>query len=485
MRDYDAIIVGGGIGGLTAAALLSDAGKKVLLLEQHNEPGGCAATFSHNGYRFDAGATIGCGFQEDGPMAWLAARLDINWPTYPLPTAWKYIDGKNTISLDPKRREILRRFPESQSFWKEQEAVADKLWGISASILSQYHLNRLQQLSTLARSLPKKLLHPKIIQLSLLSVRRWLRLHNLEKNREFCRFIDAQLLISSQTTSPFANALFGAIALDLPRKSPCSVQGGMGTIARILSEAVKERGGIIHCKEKALSLETIKGKVTGVVSDKNNYSAKEFIINGSSASLAALLKKPIPRDWKKKSRSRWGAFILHMGLPYDLLAGLNSHHLQIIDNSNTTLAEGHSLFLSSSHPQDISRAQPDRVAVSISTHTDVDLWWKAYQKGIDAYREMKTEYTEKMLSLLERHVPGVYDTMDFCLAGTPISYARYTGRHLGLVGGYTQNGIFPPRQNLFGLKNCSLVGDANFPGQSLAGVTVGAVLKAEQILRRT
>jgi hypothetical protein len=42
----------------------------------------------------------------------------------------------------------------------------------------------------------------------------------------------------------------------------------------------------------------------------------------------------------------------------------------------------------------------------------------------------------------------------------------------------------PPRQRCFGLANCTLVGDHSFPGQSLAGVTVGAALAADRLLRR-
>ncbi len=42
---FNAIIIGGGLGGLTAGATLSRFGKKVLLLEQHYEPGGCAMCF--------------------------------------------------------------------------------------------------------------------------------------------------------------------------------------------------------------------------------------------------------------------------------------------------------------------------------------------------------------------------------------------------------------------------------------------------------
>ena len=53
---YDAIVIGSGIGGLTTAGLLARvAGRRVLVLEKHTEPGGLTHTFRRDGFSWDVG----------------------------------------------------------------------------------------------------------------------------------------------------------------------------------------------------------------------------------------------------------------------------------------------------------------------------------------------------------------------------------------------------------------------------------------------
>lgn len=54
-QDYDALVIGSGIGGLTTAACLSKQGKKVLVLEQHYTAGGFTHSYARNGYEWDVG----------------------------------------------------------------------------------------------------------------------------------------------------------------------------------------------------------------------------------------------------------------------------------------------------------------------------------------------------------------------------------------------------------------------------------------------
>lgn len=54
-RDFDVIVIGAGPGGLTTAAYLSMAGRRVAVVDARDEPGGHMSTFTHAGYEFDIG----------------------------------------------------------------------------------------------------------------------------------------------------------------------------------------------------------------------------------------------------------------------------------------------------------------------------------------------------------------------------------------------------------------------------------------------
>jgi len=52
---YDVVVIGSGVSGLTCACILGKLGKRVLVLEQHDRPGGCLHTFNEGGFKFSSG----------------------------------------------------------------------------------------------------------------------------------------------------------------------------------------------------------------------------------------------------------------------------------------------------------------------------------------------------------------------------------------------------------------------------------------------
>jgi len=481
------VIIGAGVGGLTAAALCAQAGYAVTVLEGQVYPGGSAGTFFHKGYRFEAGATVAGGFQPNGPHYLVGQRLGIEWDVHLHEPAWTvHLPGRE-IRLTRDNENVLENFPRSRFFWDEQSALADLGWRLSAQGLPWPPTSTAEwaQLVTVGlRNFPADL---RMIPFALGTAYQWLAVRGLADDAEFVRFIDAQLLISSQTVSRRANAIYSATALDLARQGVYHVKGGIGGIAEQLVAKIRELGGVVKYRQKVTRIVVTNGRVTAVHTKKGDVYPADFVIaNVTPWSLDALLGEASPTPLRREIAGRkpgWGAFVLHLGLDADALPADTPDHHQIITDLHSPLGETRSLFISMSPLWDTSRAPAGKRAVTITTHTDAQPWWDLLATGKTAYSDRKADYAERMLTNIDRVLPGFKAGVDLLLPGTPVTYEFYTARHLGMVGGFPQTSLFKARSPLTGIANLRLVGDSVFPGQSTAGVSLGALRVFEDVRR--
>jgi len=83
-KKFDIIIIGAGMGGMTAASLLANDGFSVLVLEAAHVPGGCSSSYKRKGYIFESGATTLIGFDKYQPLRMLEDKLKIKLPKKPI-----------------------------------------------------------------------------------------------------------------------------------------------------------------------------------------------------------------------------------------------------------------------------------------------------------------------------------------------------------------------------------------------------------------
>lgn len=123
MSDYNAIVVGAGVGGLAIGALLAKKGRKVLVLEQSNLIGGCCSTFERNGYHFDLGASI---IEDAQVINWCFQRMGTELSkevdlVSPDPIFSVYLrDGtkmKYPLSIEASAQEIAKISPGDVKGW--------------------------------------------------------------------------------------------------------------------------------------------------------------------------------------------------------------------------------------------------------------------------------------------------------------------------------------------------------------------------------
>ncbi len=487
MRTPHVVVIGAGIGGLTAGALLLKAGYRVTVLEAHVYAGGCAGTFFHKKYRFDAGATLAGGFSPGGPHHRVAELLGLTWPIRPVDPAWvvHLPDGRSVTQwADPQawRQERREAFPDAEGFWQKQEMLADVSWDISTRPFP-WPPESIGDLITLATSV-----RPKTLK-SLPYLLRTIGSIKGSRDPLFKSFLDAQLLISAQTTGEFASALYGSAALDLPRRGVNHVHGGIGQLAETLVDWIRQNDGEVLFRQEVTSIDVKNGRAAAIHTKKGLILEPDVVLaNLTPWALQGLLAGDAPtglnREVEHDLKPTWGAFMVYLGVDkvkfkarFPEAAG---HHQVVVDPTRP-LGEGNSVFFSMADWDDEGRAPAGQVPVTMSTHTDISRWWGLTDP--EKYEAEKEVYLERMLGAIEQALPGLRQTISFQMTGTPITFERFTRRPQGMVGGFAQTSIFNARGPKTGIPNLLMVGDSIFPGQSTAGVTLGGIRVAQQVIK--
>jgi len=487
------VVIGAGIGGLTSAALLAQAGYQVTLLESQSYPGGCASTWTHKGFRFESGATVAGGFHEDGPHTIVGRVLDIQWPVKRHEPAWVvHLPGKD-VALTRDNADVLEKFPGTEKFWARQASLADVSWKLSAAGLPWPPTSMAEWMKLVRVGLKFFPADLALIPYAFMTVHDWVKRLGLADNKPFMRFLDGQLLISSQTTSHYVNAIWGATALDLARQGVYQVRGGIGGLALTLVDKLRDLGGEVLYRQHVTRLEVSNHEVVGVWARQGRhgkqetfYPAEFVLANTTPWNVAEMLGKDTPASLKREIVGRkkgWGAFVLHLGVRAEAFPEDFPDHHQILLDIDGPLGETRSIFVSLSPEWDEDRAPFGQRAVTITTHTDVGQWWELLASDKDAYHAKKEEYTQKVIAALETVLPNILEHITLILPGSPVTYQFYTDRHEGQVGGFPITSLFKARGPRTGIHNLRLVGDSIFPGQSTAGVTLGAMRVAADVER--
>jgi len=481
------VVIGAGVGGLTTAALLAKAGLDVSVLEAHVYPGGCAGTFFHQGYRFDAGATLAAGFDATGGMTRLGETLGITWPVERAEAAMAvHLPGGETITrwTDPARwrEERLAAFgTAAEPFWRWQEQTADRLWALTDRGVPWPPQGTSEALKLAGAGLRTAAAAPAGLPTLAQDAFRPLASHLRGAPETLRRYIDGQLLISAQVTSERANALYGAAALDMPRRGVAHVRGGMGRIAELLAEAVRRHGGQVLYRQRVTHVSRQTDGPFIVETEKHASFADDTVIfNLPPWDAASLLGEHAPERLRQAQppQDGWGAFMAYIGLDEAAAPPDAPLHRQVLVAE--PFGEGNSVFLSLSLADDPGRAPAGHRALTISTHTQLAPWWRLFEHDREAYEARKQEYTERLLSAAEIALPGLRGAARRIMPGTPVSFQRFTHRSLGWVGGFPQTSLFrawAPRL----APGLWLVGDSIFPGQSVLAVALGGMRVAEAV----
>jgi C-3',4' desaturase CrtD len=488
------VVIGAGIGGLTAAALLARQGYSVLIADQAWVPGGCASTFKRRGFTFDVGATQVAGLEPGGIHHRIFEALGIEPPeaTFCDPACAVLLPGETQpirVWRDPDRWQQERQiqFPGSEPFWQFLNQLFEASWAFQSRdpVIVPRSIGDLWQTTKALR--PRTLITvPHIFS----TVGDALRAYGLEGDRRLKTFLDLQLKLYSQVNADETALLYAATALGVSQ-SPQGLfhlQGSMQVLSDRLVTALKRDGGDLRMRHRAMAIHAENGKTTGVTLKNLKTgavtveAADHVVANVTVQNLMALLGDQAPAGYQHrvdKLPQSSGAFVVYLGVDAAAIPPDCPPHLQFLYDYDGPIGENNSLFVSVSQPQD-GRAPEGKATIIASSFTDPNRWSRT-----ENYEQLKKTYAEMAIARLSQYFDLNPRTILHQEAATPRTFERFTGRSLGIVGGIGQ------RVNTFGpfgfanrtpVQNLWLVGDSTHPGEGTAGVSYSALTTVQQIM---
>jgi C-3',4' desaturase CrtD len=491
--DADVIVVGAGIAGLTAAALLAHAGLQVILLEAHRQSGGCAGTFRRGADVFDVGATQVAGLEPGGIHERLFRHLGEAPPAAePLNPGCvvDLADGREPVRIwrDPARwrLERQRQFPGTEPFWQACALLHRSSWAFAGRqpVLPARSLADWRRL--LAALGPGSLASGLLVGASMADLQRLCGASHGESGQRLRRFLDLQLRLYSQQPAARTAALYGATVLQMAQ-SPLGLWhplGSMQSLSSALERALERHAGRLqlgHCLQ-ALRPPSRRGGAWSLEvrqrGQQQTLRAREVVLTLPPQTLEPLLGEHLPEAYRRRLHSfedPSGALVFYGALRRERLPADCPPHLQL------DWHDPGSLFVSVSREGD-GRAPQGEATVIASVFTPARPWFELERQ---AYAARKREALAGIQAGLERLLGVVGGDWAWSELATPRGWARWTGRPYGFVGGLGQA---PWNFGPFGLASRTpleglwLGGDGIHPGEGTAGVSQSALMLCQQLL---
>jgi phytoene dehydrogenase-like protein len=441
--DYDAIIIGSGIGGLTAAACLSSLGYKVLVLEQHYTAGGFTHSYSRNGYEWDVGVHY---IGDVGVKTTLARRLfdfisgdQLQWQAMD-PCYDRIHLGDDHFDLvagrDNFRNNLVKRFPQEQA-------------AIDEYIVRLGKVADAMQLFTVERMLPKP-----IAKLSKLVRNRVQPSYFNQTTRQVL-----EQLTSNQTLIAYLTGQWGDNGM-MPAESSFLIHaliakhyiyggyypiGGASQMAETIIPQIQKTGGEVFTYAAVEKILLEQGKAVGVRMKDGTDIRSPIVI--SNAGVFNTFNRLLPSDIVQKTgytqkmkqvKPSMASLCLYIGIKETSESlKLPKTNFWIYPNENyeqsikTFLADAKTdipmVYISFPSAKDPSFAAryPDRSTIEIVAPCPwewVEQWAdKPWGKRGDDYDALKEAFSQRLLEKLYEKMPHLRGKIDYYELSTPLS----------------------------------------------------------------
>jgi phytoene dehydrogenase-like protein len=474
IREYDAIVVGGGLAGLTSAAYLCRYGYRTLLLEKSHHTGGLVNTFWHQGYAFDAGIRA---FENSGILFPMLKSLGIeieferNPVSIGIDNQWTRLMSRDSLQsyADMLAGIFAKNASDIAKIAQEIKKVMDYmdvLYGIDNPLFREDKRDRAYLMKTLLPWLLK-------YQINILKASRL----NEPVVAYLKRFTDNPALIDmiaqhffKETPAFFALSYFG-LYLDY-----CYPKGGTGVLAQKVTDYIRTAGGemitdtvvtIVGAHQK--QIHTARGET---------YGYKKLVWAADQKALYTAVRgrdsSHINKQRKRAAQGSGGDSILSlfMGIHLDRdyfqsRCGAHAFYTPSVQGlsslagwDETAAFEG-GLYgwigrylerttyeISCPALRDAALAPGGKTGVIVSTLMDYRLVRHVSDAG--GYDDFKLFCTNRIMEVLGASVfPGITDHVEFALCATPLTIERETGNAQGAITGWAFTNGELPAENRF------------------------------------
>ena len=475
-NEYDVIIVGSGIAGLTCGALLSKREYRVLVLEQHCQVGGYCSSFKRKCFVFNTGVENISGFWEKGPIIHLLKELGLKKNDLFVKNRMIHIfKGReiNAINLEEFIKVLSNIFPEEKdniyAFFDEAKIAYNECYKDLV-----YSVPLPAELIVKVFGAKKFLDYPKEHS----HFYDWMNKTYKQKLNEYFTNEDLKVLLC---------VLLGYIGTE-PEKTPASSaltavvsyyihggyfpKGGAQNFANALKEVIESYGGKVLVRNRVDKILVENREVKGVKVGDKIFKSSVVVANANAKTtfLELVGRENLGRefvDYIKSLKMSTSCFMAFLGVDMDL-----SDYPTLIYN----LDEGYSIVINSNADEIL--APKGKASITISTSANYNDFPERETKD---YLEKKKEVAMILIKKAEEVIPNLSKYIIVQDAATPKTFERYTSMPEGALYSFDQSiGVKRPHFKT-PIKGLYLASASTFPGGGIEAVVISGMICAYDI----
>jgi len=448
MADYDAIVIGAGNGGLTAAAGLARKGAKVLLLERHNIAGGAATSFCRGRFEFEVALhqLSGLGSAEKPGMLRLALQklgvldelefVEIS-DLYNIMTA----DGfKLTLKTDRSQAQSTLQ----EAFPAEKEAIAAYF-----KLLAQFAENMIGAF-IFRDPEPSRQKYPFLYTYALRNAKDVLDEYFNDPLLKAVLSVYWGYLGVPPTRLAFA--YLAMVFFQYCEFKPYHIKGGSQALSNAILNAFLKNGGEVRFNCGAERIVVRDGRVEAVVTEAGDeISARHVVANASPVAVYTQLidRGQVPEKALTEMRGRnlsTSAFTLYIGFdcePAELGITESTNFLMATTDISDGIADrmqrlditDELMVLSCYDVTDPDFSPAGASQANVVTLKYGEPWLRIPP---ESYADVKYRCADAMLQRVEAVFPGCRGRIEEIEVGSPLTHMRYLGHPAGAIYGYEQ-----------------------------------------------